>query len=74
MFVFLTKLPAYFDSILNISIETNGLLNSLIYVGFSISLLIGPLISNAVINHSKLSLTSIRKIFQCLGKVSLVKI
>ena len=74
MLMFLTKLPAYYDSVLNFSIETNGLLNSLIYVGFSTTLLIGPLISNAVINHSKLSLTSIRKIFQCLGKVLLVKI
>ena len=74
MLMFLTKLPAYFDSILNISIETNGLFNSLIYIGLSITLLIASPISNAVKNHSKLSLTSIRKIFQCLGKVLLIKI
>ena len=65
----MTKLPGYFDSILNISIETNDLINSIIYIGLCITLLSGSPISNAVKNHSKLSLTAIRKIFQSIGKL-----
>ena len=69
----MTKLPGYFNSILNISIETNGLFNSLVYVGHCTSLLAGPSISNLVKKRSKLSLTAIRKIFQCLGNEKFLK-
>ncbi|RWS02958.1 Sialin-like protein [Dinothrombium tinctorium] len=63
-----TKLPAYLESVLNVSIEKNGIINSLTYVAVSISLtLCGPLTDYLKYKYN-FSLTLMRKVFETIGK------
>lgn len=62
-----TKLPGYLSDVLQVSSATNGMINSVVYVGASISMTISPYLSEVVIRNKYLTRTNTRKAFSGAG-------
>ena len=62
-----TKLPGYLSDVLQVSPSMNGTINSVVYVGASISMTISPFLSEIVIKKKYLSRTNTRKAFSGAG-------
>lgn len=62
-----TKLPGYLSDVLQVSSSMNGMINSVVYIGASISMTISPYLSEIVIRKEYLSRTNTRKAFSGVG-------
>lgn len=62
-----TKLPGYLSDVLQVSSSMNGTINSVVYIGASISMTISPFLSEIVIKKGYLSRTNTRKAFSGVG-------
>lgn len=64
----MTELPTYMKQILRFSIKENGILSSVPYLGMWISSIIFSTVADWFITTNKFSITSTRKIFNCIGQ------
>ncbi|GFR07831.1 hypothetical protein TNCT_274031, partial [Trichonephila clavata] len=62
----LTKLPTYLEVVLHVSIQKNGLVNSLVYTSTCITLFISGALSDYMITKKEMNTTKVRKGFEAL--------
>ncbi|KFM80289.1 putative inorganic phosphate cotransporter, partial [Stegodyphus mimosarum] len=65
--ILLTELPTYLSSILHFNIKSNGLLSALPYIVEAISAWIFSFCADRLRHSGKLSITTIRKVFNSIG-------
>ncbi|XP_054156517.1 sialin-like [Oppia nitens] len=63
----MSKLPAYLESVLHLSMDLNGVVNACIYIALSVSLMFFGYISDLIERRRLMNRTVSRKLFETLG-------
>ncbi|XP_023217578.1 uncharacterized protein LOC111619972 [Centruroides sculpturatus] len=66
-YTLLSKLPSYLATVLHFPIQQNSLINALVYIANSASLIISGYISDVIIKKGILQVTTVRKICETIG-------
>ncbi|KAF5279331.1 hypothetical protein FQR65_LT15404 [Abscondita terminalis] len=68
-FFIVVNLPKYFKDVLKFNIKENGLLTALPYVALWISGAISGVFADWIINHEKMSVTNVRKLYTSIASI-----